>query len=161
DIAAATLIADPVKYAPDKVLVPALSYMRQRRDGETADAAFFSLWKYAAEFLLLRSECPPREPADWAQPLKLDCRCPDCRQLQSFAEDATQKVYRFRVRKDRRQHLHRTIESYQMDMTHQTEHKGSPQTLVCTKTRRSYQKRLRQYAEDIGHFKALIAVAET
>jgi hypothetical protein len=79
--------------------------------------------------------------------------------LQSFAEDPAQKVYRFRIRKDRRQHLHRTIESYQMDMTHQTERQGSPQTLVCTKTRRSYQKRLRQYAEDIGHFKALIAVA--
>jgi len=159
DIAAATLIAYPETYSPDTMLVPALSYLRQQQGGETADAAFFSLWKSAAEFLLLRSEFPPRKPTDWAQLVKLDCRCGDCRQLQAFAEDPAQKVHRFSIRKDRRQHLHRTIESYQMDMTHQTERQGSPQTLVCTKTRRSYQKRLRQYAEDIGHFKALIAVA--
>jgi hypothetical protein len=159
DIAAATLIADPKTYPPDRVLVPALSHMRQRRECKSADPALLSLWKCAAEFLLLRSEFPPREPTDWAQPVKLDCRCADCRQLQSFAEDPAEKVYRFRIRKDRRQHLHRTIESHQMDMTHETERQGSPQTLVCTKTRRSYKKRLRQYAEDIGHFKALIAVA--
>jgi 2OG-Fe(II) oxygenase superfamily len=158
DTAAAALIAYPETYAPDTVLVPALSEMRQQQRGETADAAFFSLWKGAAEFLLLRSEFPPREPADWAQPVKLDCRCAECRQLQSFAEDPAQKVYRFRVRKDRRQHLHRTIESYQMDMTHQTERKGSPQNLVCTKTRRSYLKRCQQHAEDLGHFKTLIAI---
>ena len=106
----------------------------------------------------LCSEFPPREPADWAQPVKLDCRCADCRQLQSFAEEPAQKVYRFRVRKDRRQHLHQTIESHQMDMTHQTERKGSPQTLVCTKTRRSFQKRCQQHAEDLGRFKTLIAI---
>jgi hypothetical protein len=151
DTAAATLMAYPETYVPDTVLVPALSYMRQRQRGEIADAG-------AAEFLLLRSEFPPREPADWAQPVNLDCRCADCRQLQSFAEDPAQKVYRFRVRKDRRQHLHQTIESYQMDMMHQTERKGSPQTLVCTKTRRSYQKRCQQHAEDLGHFKTLITV---
>jgi len=147
DTAAATLIADPETYSPDTVLVPALAHMRQRRECESADPALLRLWKYAAEFLLLRSEFPPRKPTDWAQPVKLDCRCADCRQLQSFAEDPAQKIYRFRIRKDRRQHLHRTIESQQMDMTHQTERKGSPQTLVCTKTRRSYQKRLRQYAD--------------
>jgi hypothetical protein len=66
DTAAAALIAYPETYAPDTVLVPALSEMRQQQRGETADAAFFSLWKGAAEFLLLRSEFPPREPADWA-----------------------------------------------------------------------------------------------
>jgi hypothetical protein len=45
-----------------------------------------------------------------------------------------------------------------MDMTHQTERKGSPQTLVCTKTRRSFQKRCQQHAEDLGRFKTLIAI---
>jgi hypothetical protein len=159
DTAAATLIAYPETYAPDTVLVPALSDMSQRQRGETADAAFLAIWKCASEFLLLRSEFPPREPADWAQPVKLDCRCADCQQLQSFAEEPAQKVYRFRVRKDRRQHLHQTIESYQMDMTHQTERKGSPQTLVCTKTRRSFQNRCQQHAEDLGRFKTLIAIA--
>ena len=51
-----------------------------------------SLYLLEHQFLLLRSEFPPQEPTDWAQPVKLDCRCADCRQLQSFAEDPAQKV---------------------------------------------------------------------
>jgi hypothetical protein len=62
DTAAATLIAYPETYAPDTVLVPALSDMSQRQCGEAADAAFLTLWKCAAEFLLLRSEFPPGSP---------------------------------------------------------------------------------------------------
>jgi hypothetical protein len=34
-------------------------------------------------------------------------------------------------------------------MTHVTERRGSPQTLVCTKTLRSFQARCEQHAKDI------------
>jgi hypothetical protein len=159
DSAAASLIARPKIYAPDAVLVPALSRLRQQHGAKAADSAFWSLWRHAAEFLLARSEFPPPEPTDWAQPVKLNCRCADCRELEAFARDPVSQVHRFRVRKDRRQHLHETIERYQLDMTHQTERIGSPQTLVCTKTRWTYEKRCQQYAQDIGHFKTLAAVA--
>lgn len=40
-------------------------------------------------------------------------------------------------------------------MTHVTERKGSPQTLVCTKDRRRYQRRCQQYIKDIDTLKAL------
>jgi hypothetical protein len=59
-------------------------------------------------------EFSPREPADWAQPVKISCRCPDCRELEAFARDPVRQVHRFRVRKDRRQHLHETIDRYQL-----------------------------------------------
>jgi hypothetical protein len=159
DSAAASLIAHPKIYAPDAVLVPALSRLHQQHGAKAADSAFGSLWQHAAEFLLARSEFPPQEPSDWAQPVKLNCRCADCRELEAFAKDPVQQVHRFRVRKDRRQHLHETIERYRLDMTHQTERIGSPQTLVCTKTRWTYEKRCQQYAQDIGHFKTLVAIA--
>lgn len=68
-----------------------------------------------------------------------------------------EQVHRFRVRQDRRQHLHGQIEKHRLDMTHVTERKGSPQTLVCTKDRRSYQWRCEQYRQDIA---ALTALAE-
>jgi hypothetical protein len=42
-------------------------------------------------------------------------------------------------------------------MTHATERKGSPQTLVCTKTRATYQRRCEQYRKDI---KALAKLAQ-
>jgi hypothetical protein len=66
-------------------------------------------------------------------------------------------MHRFRVNKDRRQHLHRQIEGHGLDMTHVTERKGSPQTLVCTKTRHSYLRRCAEYRQDIA---ALTALAE-
>jgi hypothetical protein len=36
--------------------------------------------------------------------------------------------------KERRRHLHGIIDSNRCDCTHVTEHRGSPHTLVCTKT---------------------------
>ena len=56
------------------------------------------------------------------------------------------------MRKERRQHLHQTIERHGLDMTHVTERKGSPQTLVCTKNRRTYQRQSDQYKADVDSF---------
>jgi len=42
-------------------------------------------------------------------------------------------------------------------LTHVTERKGSPQTLVCTKARRNYSRRCEEYQLDIA---ALTALAE-
>jgi hypothetical protein len=50
--------------------------------------------------------------------------------------------------KERRQHLHNQIELHGCDCTHETERKGSPQTLVCKKTQTSFERRLRQYHAD-------------
>jgi hypothetical protein len=75
--------------------------------------------------------------------------------LRAFAHDPVEQVHRFRLRKDRRQHLHRIIESHGLDMTHETERKGSPQTLVCTKTRQSYRRRCEQYRKDISALETL------
>jgi hypothetical protein len=35
-------------------------------------------------------------------------------------------------------------------MTHVTERKGSPQTLVCTKTRATYQRACKRYQSDLA-----------
>jgi hypothetical protein len=40
-------------------------------------------------------------------------------------------------------------------MTHVTERKGSPQTLVCTKDRRSYQRQCELFRQDIAALAAL------
>jgi hypothetical protein len=68
--------------------------------------------------------------------------------------------HRFRVNKDRRQHVHQQIDEAKLDMTHVTERKGSQQTLVCTKTRRRYELRMSQYKADLDAFKDLIAMAD-
>jgi hypothetical protein len=139
--------------------VPGLVMLRHKYgDGVAAEPAFSSLWQHAAGLLLARSEFPPTEPADWAQPANLECRCADCRELEAFARNPNERVHRFRVRQDRRQHLHGTIERYGLDMNHQTERIGSPQTLVCNKNRRTFDNRCKQYTDDIASLNTLAAM---
>jgi len=81
-----------------------------------------------------------------------------CRALQAFALDPRLREQRFRVRQDRREHLQRQIAQHGLDMHHVTDRTGSPQTLVCRKTRESYRRQCRQHAEDIAAMHALQAM---
>jgi hypothetical protein len=62
------------------------------------------------------------------------------------------------VRKDRRQHLHQQIERHGLDMTHVTERQGSPQTLVCAKTRRTYERQCWRHKGDLATMSTLLRV---
>jgi len=46
-------------------------------------------------------------------------------------------------------------------MSHVTERRGSPQTLICTKTRRNYECRCEQHKTDITSLKRLAQIAGT
>jgi hypothetical protein len=154
---ALVLVAEhPEVYPPDVMIVPALKVLQKHlRRGATADASYGGLWRIAAGFLIDRSAAPPPEPTDWIIPVKDGCHCADCKELLRFAADPQARTCRLPLRKDRRLHLHRRIDGDDMDMTHQTDRHGSPYTLVCTKTRRSHERRLVQYKEDIQSMRFL------
>ena len=44
-------------------------------------------------------------------------------------------------------------------MTHVTERIGSPQTLVCTKDRRTFDRRVKQYQDEITTMRTLVRLA--
>jgi hypothetical protein len=151
--AAGKLAARPAVFDPVTILVPALKSLH------AWDAAATRLWEHSVNFLLKRSGYPPEAPKDWRQDVKLSCACADCRELRTFTLDPVEQIHRFRVRKERRQHLHEMIDLHGLDMTHVTERKGSPQTLVCTKDRRSYNWRCEQYRKDIAALTRLVELA--
>ncbi len=91
---------------------------------------------------------PPEPPKDWKREAKLGCKCEDCAALGRFLRGSAERVGRFPLNKQRRQHLHRQIDQHRCDCTHVTERKGSPQTLVCTKTQHSYERSRKQYEVD-------------
>lgn len=91
---------------------------------------------------------PIEPPKDWKRDAEVACRCEDCQMLSRFLRDPAQHVGRFPLRKERRQHLHRQIDKHRLDLTHVTQRVGSPQTLVCTKTQASYERRQKQYEVD-------------
>ena len=151
--AAEKFAARPAVFDPVTVLVPALDLIHDW------DAATTRLWKHSAEFLLQRSGCPPESPRDWRQDVRLSCACADCHELQAFTLDPVEQVHRFRVRQDRRSHLEQQITQHSLDMAHVTDRKGTPQTLICTKDRRSYKRRCAQYIKDIAALASLEAQA--
>jgi hypothetical protein len=93
------------------------------------------------------AQCP-EPPKDWKREAKLGCTCEDCAALSRFLRDPAERVGRFPMNKQRRQHLHRQIDQHGCDCTHVTERRGSPQTLVCTKTQDSYERQRKQYGVD-------------
>lgn len=149
--AARRLSSRPEVFDPVSVLVPALgSLCAGLPEIAQRDSAFLHLWTHSAQFLLTRSEVPPERPKDWRQEERLSCACADCRELQAFVLDPLEQTHRFRLRQDRRQHLHQQIERHRLQMTHTTERRGSPQTLVCTKDCRNHRQRCELYRQDIA-----------
>jgi hypothetical protein len=158
--AASIITARAQAFPPDSILLPALTLLHDKRGERQSDPAFLALWQSTASFHLERSEIPPEEPKDWSQQVKMRCRCELCAELETFARDPAQTVHRFRVRQDRRQHVQAAMLGEGFDMSHETDRTGSPQTLVCTKTRRIYQNRLKQYASDVEAFGTLLKIAD-
>ena len=158
DAAAAKIASLPEVFNPVTLVVPAIERIRAEQVPmpPAFDRAIQHLWTSAAEFLLLRSEVHPQPPADWRLHAELSCNCADCSELQAFALDPSASVHRFRVKKERRDHLHKVIDRHRLDMTHVTERVGSPQTLVCTKDRRTFKARMKKYRNEIAAMRKLV-----
>ena len=98
----------------------------------------------------------PQEPTNYRRPHALSCNCRDCKELSRFLEDPDQGEHRFAMAKERRRHLHQIIDSNRCDLTHTTERRGRPFTLVCTKTTASYEAACEVYLRDLHNLSRII-----
>ena len=149
----AAVTSRPLLFLPETMLLPALEMLKG-----PVRAASDELWTHCARHYLSRSERPPEPPRDWAQNVKLSGNTPLLRELEAFARNPEAQVHRFRVRKELRQEIHRAIEQAGLDMKHVTERSGSPQTLICTKTRASYERACVQHQRDLADMRRLLAL---
>jgi hypothetical protein len=148
------IIDKPDLFTPETVILPALENLSLPvEDGPNY------LWAHCAHHYLRRGEKPPKEPVDWAQNVALAGSSPLIRELETFARHPQAREHRFRVRKESRQVIHRAIDAASLDMTHVTERGGSPQTLVCTKTRATYERACKQYQSDLSDMRRLLALS--
>ena len=162
EAAAMLLVQRPAVASPDRALPQALAKLAELRDvagGAGEPAGFATLWRHGSAFLLARSAAPPEEPGDWAIETRVPCACDHCRRLQAFCAAPATTTVRFSMRQDLRQHVETMIARLRLDIRCETERKGSPHTLICTKTRATYERRCTQYAEDVAHMRLLIAAA--
>lgn len=153
---AARLIAEnPLAATPERAIPGALEALH-REDGMAAGGAYLALWRHGVASLLARSASTPDEPSDWAIAADVSCDCEHCAILKAFCRDPVKRVLRYPLRKELRKHLHRQIDDSRLDMSHETERRGRPFTLVCTKNRASHRRRLAEYAKDIEVMHSLI-----
>jgi predicted 2-oxoglutarate/Fe(II)-dependent dioxygenase YbiX len=158
DLFLAHVLVDDHHYNLHEMLIPAvMAIFKWVSQTPGAQPAASRLLQHCLAKLRAATVDPVDPPKDWTRDANLDCRCEDCRALSHFLGDPAQRVARFALRKDRRQHLHQQIDKHRCDLTHVTERKGSPQTLVCTKTQNSYERRLNQWNVD----KKLLAEMES
>jgi hypothetical protein len=88
---------------------------------------------------------PPAPPSDWARPTDVDCKCQYCAQLKAFLADPASEITRIPAREDMRRHLINIIGSHQCDVKHTLERKGSPYSLVLTKTSGTFERSVQRF----------------
>jgi hypothetical protein len=101
----------------------------------------------------------PEPPSDWARSADVACTCQYCAQLKAFLADPTKEVGRIPAREDMRQHLIGMIDQHQSDVKYTLERKGSPYSLVLTKTTGSFERAVKRFEADRRLLSALPPIA--
>ncbi len=118
-----------------------------------------TLWKHAADCLLGRSEFSPEPPGDWTTPCEITCDCAHCSELKRFCADPVEHEHHCKAVQAVRSHLEQEISRNKLSIDCATLRRGSPHTLICTKNRKWFDRRLEEYAEDIIELRKLLQAA--
>ena len=145
--AAVHVLAWPVPYGLDAILVPALRQLAEAGDRLDTPARA-QLRTAAVAHLRARAALPLAPPADWRRESTLACRCAHCQDLAGFLDDPARKSWVFKAAEALRGHIADTIRKAGSDVDTATDQRGRPYTLVCTKTQASYQRRAKQRQQD-------------
>jgi hypothetical protein len=140
-------------YPMDAILVPAALTLA---DGGVSQTAIADLREAVREHLDGRIALPLELPPDWRRTCEIRCPCPDCRNLTRFLDSPTESVWRVKAVQDVRDHLEHNIQRYGCDLDCTTDKHGRPYTLICTKNRASYERRVRQREKDLADRERLL-----
>jgi len=157
DRATDTITGDLAFFDPETILLPTLELL----SNETPDrppAFVQGLWRETLEFFLTRAKNPPLPPSNWTMPVDFPEKRTVLRELAAFVRNPDEQEHRFKVRQEIRRTIHQTIDRFDLDMTHVTERRGRPLTLVCRKTLGSYKNACKSYRRHISAIGKLSAL---
>lgn len=81
-----------------------------------------------------RLNMPTRANNDWSIQARIRCSCRLCETLTQYLRSPDKVRFEWPLNKDQRLHIHRTIDGYDLPVTHTTRRTGRPFTLVLEKT---------------------------
>ncbi|MGB4336866.1 MAG: hypothetical protein WBJ41_18700, partial [Chromatiaceae bacterium] len=149
DQAVAFLLARPALYDMDSLLVPA-AVLLNATGGATEAPAVKILREAALAHLDARIVLPLEPPPDWMRAGSITCQCAHCHALSRFLAAPDEPVWQFKANEGDRQHVAHSIQRADCDLDLETNKRGRPYTLVCTKNQASFQRRVRQRERDLG-----------
>lgn len=101
------------------------------------------------EELIAAASNPPQQPTDWARPAKIDTWSRYAEQVNKFLADPRTESLAIPATAYERDEIIRTVNTNQCDLTHRWERTGNRYQLVVTKTLGSYERAVKQHAEDL------------
>lgn len=100
--------------------------------GRTA-TGFDAVAAMAARRLEARLARPVRAAGDWAITAPGGCDCDTCEVLTRFLQDPKRRVHEWPLKEQDRRHVHSSIDSAELPVSHVTRRQGRPYTPVLTK----------------------------
>ncbi|MCY4612087.1 MAG: 2OG-Fe(II) oxygenase [Nitrospira sp.] len=107
-----------------------------------------------------RTAKAPQAPTDYRRDERVSCHCADCQVLSRFLANPVERECRMPLNKERRMHLHQIIDGNRCDLTHVTERRGRPYTLVCRKTTASYERACATFERDKCNLSRLTGIEQ-
>src|SRR4029450_4488093 len=97
--------------------------------------------------------CPPEWSNDyWSIALPDGCSCQLCATLGSFLNAADRRAFEWPLAEQKRRHVHSRVAAGELPIRHQTRRRGSPYTLVLTKTMALFERERDQRRRDTANF---------
>ena len=142
-------VANAPEAAPlDAVLVPCALALHAEKDHPSARSVA-PLLDACRAHLAARCALPLAPPPNATREDDgLTCRCANCASLRAFLRDPVETQWKLRAAQQARSHVEQQVRRARVDVAMETVRKGSPHTLVCTKTAARYEARVRQRAAD-------------
>jgi len=154
--AAKYFLAWPTMYDMDGVIVPALRTVRSDdAKGPGSARAIEHLRAAAAAHLRARTAPELTAPKDWQRDNALLCKCKNCSEFAKFLDDAGKRIWALRAVEHERSHVEESIKRARCDVDVVTDRRGRPYTLICTKNTASFDRAMKQRAQDMADLKHL------
>jgi predicted 2-oxoglutarate/Fe(II)-dependent dioxygenase YbiX len=150
DRAVGHMLAWPLTYGLDTVLVPAVLTLNERTQIQ-GNAAFQRLRAACLDHLRARIAEPLAPPQDWTRDGTLRCKCSPCSELSLFLVAPDRQVWAFKAVEALRGHVENSIRQSGCDLEFKTDRTGRPYRLICTKNQASYERLAQQRKQDLKH----------
>jgi hypothetical protein len=126
---------------PVSCLMTALQAIERDRSRPPFEALRLeALHRHCVGELIAQLNAPPRAADDWSIEPPARCGCELCQRLATFLADPQGVRLEWPLSTEKRSHVHRQIDAYELPVLHATRRKGRPYTLLLAKTRALFSK---------------------